>query len=437
MSKPQEILILINELNNRSLFLFRHVFSKILGIRPIITNDKDAFIQCTTAKLNYTKNRIGDGLYVKPSGLIYQKGFKQIDVKVTKIDEMPVIFASGEDSDMPFDIFSAIFYMLVRYEEYKNFTPDRHGRFQARESTFYSLGYHQEPIVDIWIDYLKGFLKQRFEHFEYTKHNFQYLPTIDIDNAFAYKNKGVIRTTLALIRDLFTGKIGDFFYRCKVLLRMKDDPFETYQYLEQQLKGYQNKPVFFFLAGKKSKYDTNVSFSRSAMIDVVKASSKYTDIGIHPSYASNRKNSLLDKEKARLDAINGQPVTKSRQHFLKMRMPTTYQNLIKIGILEDYSMGYAASIGFRAGTCHPFNFYDITRDKETELRIVPFQAMDATFKTYIKTSPEESLQKMLELKEKIKKHGGTLCIVWHNETFAPTKEGLEWRKVFEKMLQEN
>jgi hypothetical protein len=29
------------------------------------------------------------------------------------------------------------------------------------------------------------------------------------------------------------------------------------------------------------------------------------------------------------------------------------------------------------------------------------------------------------------------CVVWHNETFAPTKEGLGWRKVFENLLLES
>jgi hypothetical protein len=437
MSKSHEILILVNELNNRVLYLFRHVFTKTIGIRPIFTNDKDAFIQCTTAKLNYTNVRIGDGPYVKPFGLLYQKGVKQVDVKVFKIVEMPAIFATPEDSDMPFDVFSAIFYMLTRYEEYKKFTPDRHGRFQARESAFYQLGYHQEPIVDIWIEYLKDFLKQRFEYFEYTKHNFQYLPTIDIDNAFAYKHKGIKRSVLALVRDLFTGHLREFRNRYRVLMRVSEDPYDTYQYLQKQLDGYQPKPIFFYLVGKKSKYDTNISFSKSAMVNLVKSNAKFACIGLHPSYASNKKSALLDQEKSKLDAVIEQPVVKSRQHYLKMRMPTTYQNLIKAGIEEEYSMGFAANLGFRAGTCFPYNFYDLTKDKENDLRIIPFQAMDATFNTYMKMAPAEAEIKLLELKEKVKKYGGTLCIVWHNETFAPTKEGLEWRKVFEKMLQES
>jgi hypothetical protein len=434
MSKPQEIIVLVNELNNRVLFLFRHVFTKTLGIRPIITNDKEAFIQCTGAKFNYTTHRIADGLYIQPSGLLYQKGVKDINTNVFKVGQMPAIFAS-EDSDMPFDIFAAIFYMITRYEEYNRYTPDRHGRFQARESIFYKINFHEEPIVDIWIDYLKDFLKQRYGFLEFKKHEFQYLPTIDIDNAYAYKNKGLTRSIILLFRDLFTGRLRDFFYRYKVLMRVKDDPYDTFQYIRETLRGYTQKPVYFFLAGKRSKYDTNLPLAKIS--NIIKECATEACIGMHPSYASNRKFVLLEAEKASMDGVMDQAITKSRQHYLKLRMPITYQNLIKIGIHEDYSMGFAANLGFRAGTCHPYYFYDISREKETELRIIPFQAMDTTFKTYTKSAPSEAYEKLKELKQKVKNHGGTFCIVWHNETFAPNKEGLEWRKVFEQLLNNN
>ena len=128
-------------------------------------------------------------------------------------------------------------------------------------------------------------------------------------------------------------------------------------------------------------------------------------------------------------------VVKSRQHFIHMRMPKTFQNLLKLGIQEDYSMGWANVNGFRAGTCTPYYFYDLSRDKETNLMIFPFQAMDATFKTYLKQSPAEAEKKIIELREKVKKVNGTFIVIWHNDSFSPTSEGKEWRKVFENLLK--
>ena len=86
MSKSNEILIYVSELNNRIHFLFRHVFSKMVSIRPTFTNDKEAFVKCTTPKLNYSPHRFVDELHIKPHGLLYQKGVKKINLNGKEID---------------------------------------------------------------------------------------------------------------------------------------------------------------------------------------------------------------------------------------------------------------------------------------------------------------------------------------------------------------
>ena len=68
---------------------------------------------------------------------------------------------------------------------------------------------------------------------------------------------------------------------------------------------------------------------------------------------------ILKKEKMRLENIINTPVTFSRQHFLRLSIPETYQNLIDLDIEEDYTMGYAKYAGFRASTCTPFYFFDL------------------------------------------------------------------------------
>ena len=52
--------------------------------------------------------------------------------------------------------------------------------------------------------------------------------------------------------------------------------------------------------------------------------------------------------------------------------------LIDAGIAEDYSMGYPDEPGFRAGIARPYYFYDVAEDHQTNLKIFPFQVMDAT-----------------------------------------------------------
>ena len=436
MSQLQEVHVLVNELNNRVHFLFRHVFTKMMGIRPLFTNDKEAFMQSTGAKLNYSNARLGDELYIKPYGLLYQKGLRKFDVHVGHYKEVPVLFANSEDSDFPFDIFSAIFYMLTRYEEYLQYSPDRHGRFQPYESIAYQYNFLEEPIVDEWVEIFKRFLKEKFPHFNYAKHRYHYIPTVDIDSAYSYRNKGLVFLPFYLIRDLSRGQVKTFFHRLSSALYLKADPFNNFSYLQKTFTEKHKSPVFFFLSGRRGKYDKNISLNNAGMRKVLKDTLKYAEVGLHPSYGSRSKLPLMEEEKKGLEKAIELPIKKSRQHYIRFIFPLTFQNLVKIGISEDYSMGYATTCGFRAGTCTPFNFYDITRDKETEMRLIPFQAMDATFINYLHKSPEDAFQKMQEIREKVKKYNGVFCLIWHNETFAPTKEGLAWRSVFERMLDD-
>ena len=53
-----------------------------------------------------------------------------------------------------------------------------------------------------------------------------------------------------------------------------------------------------------------------------------------------------------------------------------YENEFK----NDYSMGYIDRIGFRAGTATPFNFYDVSREFQLSLKLIPIFATEESLK---------------------------------------------------------
>jgi hypothetical protein len=434
MSKQGEILILVSELNNRIHFLLRHVCIKIMGIRPTITNDKDAFLSCQHAKLNYSREHIEGVFNIKPFGLLYEKGVRDIDIKVEKYNDLPIIFKT-ENPDFPFDIFSAIFYFITRYEEYLSFNADKFKRFPAQQSLAFKNGFLDEPIVELWVELLKDTLKKHFHDIVFTPPKFVHIPTIDVDSAYAYLYKGIFRNTLANLKNLVSGNFSEIIDRFKTISGGKNDPYDNFLYLSEKLSNLNEKPVFFFLAGKYNKYDKNISIHSKAMQRIVRYTATFANVGMQPSYASNKKKSkLLDIEKQWFEKCYGNSVEKSRQHFIVLQFPKTYLNLIKAGITEDYSMGYITHPGFRAGTSIPFNFYDLSREKETTLKIFPFQVMDLTFSTYQNKSPEEATTIITSLMQKVKKTNGTFISLWHNDTLALNKKGAKWQKVFESVV---
>ena len=324
--------------------------------------------------------------------------------------------------------------MLTRYEEYLKYHPDNFGRFEASESLAYKNGFLEDPIVEKWVEMFKKALKQKYPGMIFTTPVFSHIPTINVDSAFAYLHKGLIRTLAATIKNIFNREYKEIYLRYRTLLRRVSDKSDNFDYLETILSERSNKPVFFFLSGRYSRFDRNISLQKKAMKNLVAHVAKFACTGLHPSYLSNRELHLVGKERERLESCINASVECSRQHYLKLQFPQTYHNLIKHGITEDYSMGYATRPGFRAGTCTPYNFYDLSKDKETTLKVYPFQTMDTTFQTYLLQTPEEAQEKILHILHKVKEVGGIFISLWHNDTFATTETGIRWRKVFENVL---
>lgn len=97
-------------------------------------------------------------------------------------------------------------------------------------------------------------------------------------------------------------------------------------------------------------------------------------------------------------------------------------------------MGYAKAPGFRASTCTPFYFYDLDFEIQTPLKLFPFAVMDVTLKDYLGLSNEDSLEKILDLKEEVKKVNGTFISLFHNETLSESEEWSGWGEIYKKML---
>lgn len=348
---------------------------------------------------------------------------------------VPCFFSTIEASEIPFDIFAASFYLISRYEEYLPHIKDKHGRFSASQSVAYENGFLEKPLVDIWAYKFLEVLKHKFPDFENEERSYQYISTIDIDNAYAYKHKSFIRTIGGFLKDASQFKIFTIWDRFAVLFNLKKDPFDTFEKLIELKKTYNVRTIFFFLIGDYTTFDTNVSASKRKFKLLIKDMVDYARVGLHPSYYTTNDVSLLKKEKERLEAITNIPIKRSKQHYLRVSLPETYQQLIDLEIEEDYSMGYASHVGFRASTCTPFYFYDLDFEIQTPLKIFPFALMDATLNDYMKFTPKQSLGKIRDLKNEVKAVNGTFITVFHNESLSNYLRWRGWGRLYNSMLK--
>ncbi|MBN1821716.1 MAG: polysaccharide deacetylase family protein, partial [Prolixibacteraceae bacterium] len=331
--------------------------------------------------------------------------------------------------------FAASFFIITRFEEYLETEKGKYNCYPAEKSILFLNNRLKKPVVNIWANLLAEKIKEHYPEFRTAEPEFRYLSTIDIDNAWAFRNKGVLRSIGACIKDIVTGRLGNNILRIKSWANNKIDPYNTYLYLDKVFAGNEKDVIFFFLLGDYKKYDKNISHKNKEFRKLIRETSIKYSVGIHPSFFSSTKEGKqnLEKEIDRLKVIMGKKPYKSRQHFLRLFFPSTYQRLVEQGISEDYSMGYSSQTGFRAGICTPYCFYDLKNEKETTLKIYPFQVMDVTLREYLGLNVEEAKNEISNLIEEVKKAGGTFISIWHNESLSNLDNWKGYREVFEFM----
>jgi len=430
------MLVYSHKITPRVRYIFRVALGDMLGLNVSFTSDKEIFVASEEEKISYSHSKIADEIHFKSQGLLHETGVKDQNIRVSENDHGKYFYAlNSTDSALNFDVFAASFFLLSRYEECLPHIRDKYNRFEASESIGFKNDFLTEPVVDQWLLRIRGILSAKYPELSFKKRTYQFISTIDIDNAYAYKNKGFMRTVGAYGRSFKILDFQEVAERTKVLLGRAQDPYDTYDFQLEIQKKYSLNTIYFFLLADYGVNDKNVPFYNLQFQSLIKHLGDYAEIGIHPGFNSNQKNEKLKTEKKRLEKIIHSSVVKSRQHFLILHLPHTYQKLINNDILEDHSMGYAEHVGFRAGTCTPYRFYDLDLETATELTVYPFAVMEATLKYYMKLHPDQAKTKISEIVNKVKDVDGTFIGLWHNETLTDRGLWAGWRDVFTHMVE--
>ncbi len=430
------LLIYTTSSTPRLRYTFDLVFKEILGIGYTLTHHAEEFIASTNPKLNYSDGeQFADELFFYASKFLFEKGIRRQEISVFDWDDTKVFFATHPKYIFPFDPFAAAFYLVSRYEEYLPHKRDMYDRFDAKESLAFEKGFLKKPLVNIWVKKIQKVLSEKYPGLKFPPRSYRFVSTIDIDNAYAYREKGLMRTAGASLRALSRLDFKGISDRLAVLAGIKKDPYDTYDLLSTIQQKYDLKCIYFFLLGDYDENDKNISISRKKFQSLIKSIADYSEVGIHPSFGSNSDPSRLRKEISRLRKVLKRDISKARQHFLMLHFPATYRRLIDHDITDDYTMGFSGEVGFRASICTPFYFYDIEQETSTKLLIHPFAVMDATLKYYMKVHPEDVMTYVDPLINEVRAVEGTFMSLWHNESLSNMKPWEGWSEVYEQLVK--
>lgn len=407
----------------------QYIAKTLFGNNTIVTLDVHRFTNSSLQKINYSSTKFdADSLWIRPYGLLEQTGITQQNINCFEWQHLPVFFKTN--GDVPFDILSAAFYLLTRYEEYfSDYKTDAYGNYHHDNSVAYKNNFLHLPLINLWLKELGNYSKLNIQH---TK--FSIVPTYDVDIAFAYKHHSLLRNIGGFVKDILQQR-GTFFERINVLINRKKDVYDVFDWLHHLHQQYSLNPIYFFLVAQhRSRFDKNAARNSKGMLELVKAIASKQAMGIHPSFISNADESVLQNEIAFLANTTHKKITKNRQHYLQLKFPETYERLIKSDISEDYTMGYGTHNGFRASYCKSFFWYNLKDEKCTNLLLHPFCYMDSNSIFEQQLTPQKAQAEMHYYHNIVKQVDGNFIFIMHNHFLATQPQWQQWQVCYENFL---
>jgi hypothetical protein len=431
-----KIIVLSERKTQRLVYIFNLILKNLLGLNPEFVTNRQQISDSQMPVLCYGSTSIESDFFVAADDLLFERGIKETEINFGTYDNLPCFFQTfRKQSTYPFDLFAASFYLVSRYEEYLPYIKDKYGRFDAPQSLAFQRGFLNKPLVNIWAKDLAEKLKTKFPNLEIEKKNYKYVATIDVDAAFSYKQKGFWRTAGGYLKNLRDRQWADILDRTKVLRGKTKDPFDSFDYIFNLHKQHNLKPIFFVLFANYGTNDKNIQPHNRKFQSLIRRMMDYGHVGIHPSFTSNSQNEKVETEISRLSKVIHSEITKSRQHFLMLSFPETYNRVIELGITEDYTMGYASKPGFRASIASPFYFYNLEYEMVTALKIFPFAYMEGTIKDYMLQNSDQALEIIKALIDEVKAIDGVFISLWHNESLGGQGRWQGWPEIYEKSLK--
>jgi hypothetical protein len=411
------------------------IFKEQLGIEYSVTSN----ISLTESNciINYSTQRIPvNAFHIEPNGLLFENDIheQQIDIfqfnSLINQNKKIISFFQSTSSDFPFDIFSAAFYLLSRYEEYLPYEKDSYGRFSHEQSLAFKNNFLHLPLVNIWIQEFKKALQNKFYQLRFREPNFKAILSYDIDIAWSYKNKGFFRNIGGFLKNPDVDRL-------KVMLGLKKDPFDAYEWMDDLHKNVKADIIYFFLVAQSiSKYDKNISPEIKQMKQLIHATSAKYKVGLHPSWKSNNYQTILNNEKEALENICGKTILESRQHYIQFRLPDTFDHLINSGIQKDFSMGYGSINGFRASFAGSFYWYNLKEESSTTLRLYPFCFMDANSFYEQQQNAKTSFEEIMHYKNECQNVNGLFISIFHNNFLGTDMQFEGWAAMYAEFISQ-
>jgi peptidoglycan/xylan/chitin deacetylase (PgdA/CDA1 family) len=312
--------------------------------------------------------------------------------------------------------------LFTKKEEYDFFVSDRHERFR------YYLSQHRnvfEPQVS------KFFIENGYRVSYPENKKFAVCLTHDID----VLNLPKLTTLFDSYKSLLKGNISKSLKQLRSLINKKYNPWWNIKEIIKLEEKYDAKSSFYFLTLDKNEIDFNYAIDElePELTDII---DKGCEVGLHGGFGEYNNEENIKEKKKRMEKILNKKVVGYRNHYLKFKIPDTWEILNKVGFQYDTTFGYADCVGFRNGMCHPFKPFNLMTEKEIDILEIPLIIMDCTLFEYMHLEMGEAWETIKLLIDTVEKYNGVITILWHN-TYMVDQKYILYEKILSYCTKQN
>jgi hypothetical protein len=343
------------------------------------------------------------------------------------------------------DIVAGTYFLISRYEEMlRPKVRDVHGRFPGKESLPYKAGFIDRPIIEEWGFQFRSLLRENgFEIPEPPKKIRKVYLTHDLDQLAHFRT---IRGMLGgVIRGIKRPKEGQKALK-SFFGRVSDDPWYTFPFLFKLNNDLRTKigkdkcESIIFVRSMGMKYKEDKPFPNLLLPDykylLRYCKRKDVTIGLHASYECGVHPERVLEEKIKLEKSIHNEVNYNRNHFMNNREPHHLLELIKAGITDDFSLGYADMAGFRLGTCRPVKYINPLNKMLSNLTLHSLNIMDRSLsdKRYMYMNAHDAYQYCEQMINYVERFNGEITLLWHNNLVEKSPDSYH-RKLYEDLIK--
>jgi Family of unknown function (DUF7033) len=343
-----------------------------------------------------------------------------------KTSEPLFVATSNDRVECTVDLLLVVLLVLSRWEESIATDHDNHGRFSSKQSMAFKHGFLERPIVDEYglaFQQVLSFLNPGWRPAERTLRAKLSHDADHVGIPFQPKN---------VVRHVFRGSATNTWREMWGWLPDCDPvDLRAVREIVNVTRGHNLDSAVYWMASPPSLRDSGYDPKHRKIRRVIDwLGEQGVESGVQPGYSTFRSPERLRREISTLREILGDGPLGGRQHYLRWCLDT-WIHWEMCGLAYDSTLCYADHLGFRAGTCIPYQPWLLSLNRAADLLEVPLLVMDRTLLGYMKLTQETSVDAVRRCISRCRAVGGVFTMVWHNNTLLEP----QYRSLYIKLLK--